>query len=127
MSDYTTSISNFPQKYRALQPSHPIFLIIPTTFQSSVFALSSHSSSHKDRCALCTVLSYAQTALSLPPGKLALSSYIPRSDCGLYCCSLSALISTSNLLDFTLPCPFRKGLLNSGKWLFLLFAIIFRH
>lgn len=40
---------------------------------------------------------------------------------------LSALIGTPNLLDFALPCPFYKGLLDSSKWLFLFFAIILRH
>ena len=53
---------------------------------SAVSALSSHSASHTDYSALCRVLSCAPTAPALPPGNPALSFYIPRSDCGLYCC-----------------------------------------
>ena len=56
----------------------PTFLIAPTTFQSSVSALSNRSVSHTDYCALCRVLSFAPTAPALPPGNPALSFYIPR-------------------------------------------------
>ena len=62
-------------------------------------------------CALCIILSYAPTAPALPPGNPALSSYIPRSDYGLYYCfPLSAPKDIPSLSDFSLPCPFRKGL-----------------
>ena len=78
---------------------------------SAVSALSNRSVSHKDCYALCKVLSYAPTAPVLPPCNPALSSYIPRSDCGLYYCSpLSAPTGIPNLSDFALLYPFRKVL-----------------
>ena len=111
MSDYTIFISNFPQKYRAQQPPRPTFIIAPTTSQSSVSALSIHFAFPTNYYALCTVLSCAPTAPSFPSGNPALSFYIPRSDCGLYCCfPLSAPKGIPNLSDFALLCPFRKGL-----------------
>ena len=109
--DYITSVPHLPQKYRAQQPPHPTFIIVLTISLSSIFALSSHSASHTDYCALCRVLSFAPTAPALPPYNLALSFYIPRSDCGLYYCSpLSVPTGIPSLSDFALPCPFRKGL-----------------
>ena len=79
--------------------------------RTAVSALSSHSASHTDYFALCTVLSCAPTAPALPPGNPALSFYIPRSDCGLYYCSpLSAPTGIPNLSDFALLYPFRKVL-----------------
>ena len=70
----------------AWQPPCHTLLIVPTIFQSSISALSNRSAFHTDYCVLCRVLSYAPTAPALPPGNPALSSYIPRSDCGLYYC-----------------------------------------
>ena len=125
---YITSVPHLPPKYRVQQPPHPTFLIAPTIFLFSTSSLSSHSVSHTSCHALYRVLSCAPTAPVLPPGNLVLSFYIPRSDYGLYYCfPLSAPISIPCLSDFALHYPFRKGLLNSGKWLFLLLAIIFRH
>lgn len=75
--DYITPIPCLPQKYGAKQPlCHTLFIVL-TTFQSSVSALSNHSASHTNCCALCRVLSCVSTAPSLPPGNPALSSYIP--------------------------------------------------
>ena len=62
---------------------------------------------YTDYCALCKVLSCVPTAPELPPGNPALSSYTPRSDCGLYCCFLlSALIHISSQADSVLPHPY---------------------
>ena len=49
-------------KYGAQQPPRPTFFIAPMPSLSSTSALSSHSASHKDCCALCRVLSCAPTA-----------------------------------------------------------------
>ena len=85
--------------------------IVPTPSLSAVSVLSNHSVFHIGCCVLCRVLSCAPTAPSLPPDNLALSFYIPRSDCGLYYCfPLSAPKDIPSLSDFSLPCPFRKGL-----------------
>ena len=109
--DYITSVPHLPQKYRAQKPPHPTFIIVLTISLSPIFALSSHSASHTDYCVLCRVLSCSPTAPVLPPVNSALSSYIPRSDCGLYYCfPLSAPKDIPSLSDFALPCPFRKGL-----------------
>ena len=87
--------------------------IVPTPSLSSVSALSNHSVFHIGCCVLCRVLSCAPTAPALPPDNPALSSYIPRSDYGLYYCSLlSAPTNIPNLSDFVLPCPFRIGLFH---------------
>lgn len=89
----------------------PENFIVPTIFLFCISALSSHSASHTEYFALCRVLSCAPTAPSLPPGNLALSFYIPRSDYGLYYCfPLSALTNTPSQSDFALPYPFHKGL-----------------
>ena len=85
--------------------------IVPTPSLSSVSALSNHSVFHIGYCVLCRVLSFVPTAPALPPGNPALSSYIPRSDCGLYYCSpLSAPTGIPSLSDFALLYPFRKVL-----------------
>ena len=89
----------------------PAFFISPMPSLSAVSALSNRFVFHTDYYALCRVLSCAPTAPALPPGNPALSSYIPRSDCGLYYCSpLSAPTGIPNLSDFALLYPFRKVL-----------------
>ena len=108
---YITSVPHLPPKYRVQQPPRPTFIIVLTISLFSTSALSNRFASHTDYCALCKVLSCAPTAPSLPPGNPAQSFYIPRSDCGLYCCfPLSVPTNIPNLSDFALPCPFRKGL-----------------
>ena len=89
----------------------PALFISPMPSLSAVSALSNRFVFHIDYYALCRVLSCVPTAPALPPGNPALSSYIPRSDCGLYYCfPLSAPTGIPSLSDFALPCPFRKGL-----------------
>ena len=88
--------------------------IAPIPSLSSVSALSNRSVFHKDCFAPCKIPSCVPTAPALPPGNPALSSYIPRSDCGLYCCFLlSVPTGIPSLSDFAPPCPFRKGLFES--------------
>ena len=89
----------------------PALFISPMPSLSAVFALSNRFVFHKDCSALCRVLSCAPTAPALPSGNPALSSYISRSDCGLYYCfPLSAPKGIPNLSNFSLPYLFRKGL-----------------
>lgn len=89
----------------------PALFISPMPSLSAVSALSNRFVFHIDYYALCRVLSCVPTAPALPPSNPALSSYIPRSDCGLYYCFLlSAPKYIPSLPDFALPCPFRKGL-----------------
>ena len=64
----------------------PALFISPMPSLSAVSALSNRSVFHKDCSAPCRVVSCAPTAPALPSGNPALSSYISRSDCGLYYC-----------------------------------------
>ena len=80
----------------------PALFISPMPSLSAVSALSNRSVFHKDCSAPCRVVSCAPTAPALPPGNPALSSYIPRSDCGLYYCfPLSAPTGIPSLSDFS--------------------------
>ena len=95
----------------------PTLFISPMPSLSAVSALSNRFVFHTDYYALCRVLSCAPTAPALPPGNPALSSYIPRSDCGLYYCFLlSAPTGTPSLSDFALPYLFRKACAEVGVY-----------
>ena len=109
--DYTTFIPYLPLKDKnsataapyILYHSNDFSILYFCPFKSFCFSYrllrSLHSSFMRSNCN------------NIPLGNSALCSYIHQPDYGLYYCfPLATLISTPSLSDFSLPCPFRKGL-----------------
>ncbi len=84
---------------------HVPYLLSYRHFLFYSYAFSNHSVFLTNFSALCRVLSSASVAPLLSPDITALSSYFPRSACGLYCCrsqcasSIYALILCRNPLE----------------------------